>query len=80
MDFLSQKEILATKWLLRRQPEKVIIVLDGPDEYKNQANQDITNIIKGNMFPGASIIITTRPEAASRAKNGNESSIKKHNL
>ena len=66
MDFLSDKHMLTLKWLLRTKPEKVIIVMDGLDEFNEKTSRDITNIMKGNKFDKICCVITSRPEAVSR--------------
>ena len=66
MDFLSDKHILTLKWLLRTKPEKIIVILDGLDEFNEKMSKDITNIMKGNKFDKICCVITSRPEAVSR--------------
>ena len=66
MDFLSDKHILSLKWLLRTKPEKIIVILDGLDEFNEKMSKDITNIMKGNKFDKICCVITSRPEAVSR--------------
>ena len=66
MDFLSDKHILTLKWLLRTKPEKIIVILDGLDEFNEKMSKDITNIMKGNKFNKICCVITSRPEAVSR--------------
>ena len=69
MDFLSDKHILTLKWLLRTKPEKIIVILDGLDEFNDKTSRDITNIMKGNKFDKICCVITSRPEAVSRIRD-----------
>ena len=69
MDFLSDKHILTLKWLLRTKPEKIIVILDGLDEFNEKTSRDITNIMKGNKFDKICCVITSRPEAMSRIRD-----------
>ena len=69
MDFLSDKYILTLKWLFRTKPEKIIVILDGLDEFNEKMSKDITNIMKGNKFDKICCVITSRPEAVSRIRD-----------
>ena len=69
MDFLSDKHILTLKWLLRTKPDKIIVILDGLDEFSEKTSRDITNIMKGNKFDKICCVITSRPEAVSRIRD-----------
>ena len=71
MDFLSDKHLLTLKWLLRTKPEKVMIIMDGLDEFNEKTSIDITNIMKGNKFDKICCVITSRPEAVSRIHDWN---------
>ena len=68
MKFLSDKHILTIKWLLRSQPDKILFIMDGFDEFNPETSPDITSIMDGNLFNDVCCVVTARPEAASKVK------------
>ena len=68
MKFLSDKHILTTKWLLRSQPDKILFIMDGFDEFNPETSADITSIMDGNLFNDVCCVVTARPEAVSKVK------------
>ena len=57
--------MLTTNYLLKK-AERTVLVLDGLDEYRVRKSHHITNVMTGATVNH--IIITTRPEAANKAK------------
>ena len=68
MKFLSKKHVKTLKLLLRAEPEKILFIMDGFDEFNTETNVDITNIMDGNLFTDACCVVTARPEAAGKVK------------
>ena len=68
MKFLSDKHILTIKWLLRSQPDKILFIMDGFDEFNPETSADITSIMDGNLFNDVCCVVTARPEAVSKVK------------
>ena len=68
MNFLSDKHILTIKWLLRRQPDKILFIMDGFDEFNPETSGDITSIMNGNLYNDVCCVVTARPEAVSKVK------------
>ena len=68
MKFLSDNHILTIKWLLRSQPDKILFIMDGFDEFNPETSADITSIMDGNLFNDVCCVVTARPEAASKVK------------
>ena len=68
MKFLSDKHILTIKWLLRGQPDKILFIMDGFDEFNPGTSADITSIMDGNLFNDVCCVVTARPEAVSKVK------------
>ena len=68
MKFLSDNHILTIKWLLRSQPDKILFIMDGFDEFNPETSADITSIMDGNLFNNVCCVVTARPEAASKVK------------
>ena len=68
MKFLSDKHILTIKWLLRSQPDKILFIMDGFDEFNQETSADITSIMDGNLFNDVCCVVTARPEAVSKVK------------
>ena len=56
------------KWLLRSQPEKLLFIMDGFDEFNPETSADITSIMDGNLFNDVCCVVTARPEAVSQVK------------
>ena len=68
MKFLSDKHIFTIKWLLRSQPDKILFIMDGFDEFNPETSANITSIMDGNLFNDVCCVVTARPEAVSKVK------------
>ena len=60
---INKKQMFTLRYMMNK-TERIVIVLDGLDEYNTNTSQDITDIIKGNTFKH--VIITSRAEAANK--------------
>ena len=65
---LSDKHLQTLEHLLETQPEKILFIFDGFDEYNEETSKELTKIKMGKMFRKAYCVITSRPEAVSRIK------------
>ena len=65
---LSDKLLQTLEHLLETQPEKILFIFDGFDEYNEKTSKEITNIMKGRMFRKSSCVITSRLKAVSIIK------------
>ena len=65
---LSDKHKQTLEHLLETQPEKILFIFDGFDEYNEKTSKELTRIMMGKMFSEACCVITSRPEAVSRIK------------
>ena len=65
---LSDKHLQTLEHLLETQPEKILFIFDGFDEYNEETSKELTKIMMGKMFRKAYCVITSRPEAVSRKK------------
>ena len=68
---LSDKHLQTLEHLLETQPEKILFIFDGFDEYNEETSKEVTKIMMGKMFKKAYCVITSRPEAVSRIKQWN---------
>ena len=62
LDFLSEQHFRTINYLLETEPESVLFVLDGFDEYSPNSCKEITSLIKRNKYQSACCITTSRPE------------------
>ena len=65
---LSYKHLQSLEYLMETQPEKILFVFDGFDEYNEETSRELTKIMMVKMFKKAGCVITSRPEAVSRIK------------
>ena len=65
---LSDKHLQTLEHLLETQPEKILFIFDGFDEYYEKTSKELTRLMKGKMFSEACCVITSRPEAVSGIK------------
>ena len=68
MDFLTEKQLLTLTWLMQHDPNKILFILDGLDEYSSETNKEITDIMKGNKLNKVNYLITSRPHAVEQVK------------
>ena len=62
---LNDKQMLTLRYMLKK-TERIVLVLDGLDEFNTKTSRDITDIMTGNTFKH--VIITSRAEAANKTK------------
>ena len=62
---LNDKQLLTLYYMLKK-PERIILILDGLDEYNTKTSCDITDMMKGNTLKH--VIITSRAEAVNKTK------------
>ena len=65
---MSDTDMFTMMYILSTEPNKVLFILDGLDEYSLDRNQNITEIMKKKDFTRSTCIITTRPEAVIKVK------------
>ena len=75
---LLDDEQMFTLHDMLKNTERTVIIMDGLDEYPANRSCEITEIMQGKRFKH--IIITTRPEAASRSKEWKKVSYKEAEL
>ena len=68
MDFLTEKQFQTLHWLMEHDPNKILFILDGLDEYSDKTNKEITDIMKGNKLNKVNYLITSRPHAVEQVK------------
>ena len=68
MDFLTEKQFQTLHWLMEHDPNKILFILDGLDEYSDETNKEITDIMKGNKLNKVNYLITSRPHAVEQVK------------
>ena len=68
MDFLTEKHFQTLHWLMEHDPNKILFILDGLDEYSDETNKEITDIMKGNKLNKVNYLITSRPHAVEQVK------------
>ena len=56
-------------YILNTEPNKVIFIFDGLDEFNLETNEEITGIMEKREYKKSTCIITTRPETADKVKN-----------
>ena len=56
-------------YILNTEPNKVIFIFDGLDEFNLETNKNITEIMEKREYKKSTCIITTRPEAADKVKH-----------
>ena len=56
-------------YILNTEPNKVIFIFDGLDEFNQETNKEITEIMEKREYKKSTCIITTRPEAADKVKH-----------
>ena len=56
-------------YILNKEPNKVIFIFDGLDEFNLETNKNITEIMEKREYKKSTCIITTRPEAADKVKH-----------
>ena len=66
---ISDTDIHTMMYILNTEPNKVIFILDGLDEFNLETNKEITGIMEKREYKKSTCIITTRPEAADKAKH-----------
>ena len=69
LSFLTKSDLETLNSLLETQPEKILFLFDGLDEYNEETSKDITDIMKRKKFYGAHRVITCRHEAERRTKD-----------
>ena len=74
---LNKKQMFTLRYMMNK-TERIVIVLDGLDEYNTNTSQDITDIIKGNTFKH--VIITSRAEAANKTQEWKQITYKEAEL
>ena len=66
---ISDTDIHTMMYILYTEPNKVIFILDGLDEFNLETNKEITEIMEKREYKKSTCIITTRPEAADKVKH-----------
>ena len=66
---ISDTDIHTMMYILNTEPNKVIFIFDGLDEFNLETNKEITEIMEKKRYKKSTCIITTRPEAADKVKH-----------
>ena len=66
---ISDTDIHTMMYILNTEPNKVIFILDGLDEFNLETNKEITEIMEKKQYKKSACIITTRPKAADKVKH-----------
>ena len=66
---ISDTDIHTMMYILNTEPNKVMFIFDGLDEFNLETNKDITEIMEKREYKKSTCIITTRPEAADKVKH-----------
>ena len=66
---ISDTDIHTMMYILNTEPNKVIFIFDGLDEFNLETNKEITGIMEKREYKKSTCIITTRPEAADKVKH-----------
>ena len=66
---ISDTDIHTMMYILNTEPNKVIFIFDGLDEFNLESNKEITEIMEKKEYKKSTCIITTRPEAADKVKH-----------
>ena len=62
---LNDKQLLTLHYMLKK-TERIVLILDGLDEYNTKTSRHITDMMKGNTFKH--VIITSRAEAVNKTQ------------
>ena len=62
---LNDKQLLTLNYMLKK-PERIVLILDGLDEYNTKTSHDITDIMRGNTYKH--VIITSRAETVNKTQ------------
>ena len=65
---ISNTDIHTMMYILNTEPNKVIFIFDGLDEFNLETNKEITEVMEKREYKKSTCIITTRPEAADKVK------------
>ena len=68
MDFLTDQDLCSIEWLFRHDPESVLFIFDGLDEYNLSSSKAVTDILKAVIHPEVRYILTSRGEGISKTK------------
>ena len=66
LDCLLDKDKRTLLWLLDNSPERILIIYDGLDEFNINTCSDICRSIKGVLYKGSFLVITSRGEGISK--------------
>ena len=66
---IRDTDIHSMIYILNTEPNKVIFIFDGLDEFNLETNKEITEIMEKREYKKSTCIITTRPEAADKVKH-----------
>ena len=66
---IKDTDIHTMMYILNTEPNKVIFIFDGLDEFNQETNKEITEIMEKREYKKSTCIITTRPEAADKVKH-----------
>ena len=66
---INDTDIHTMMYILNTEPNKVIFIFDGLDEFNLETNKEITEIMEKRKYKKSTCIITTRPEAADKVKH-----------
>ena len=74
---LNDKQMFTLRYMLKK-TERIVLILDGLDEYNTKTSRDITDMMNGNTFKH--VIITSRAEAANKTKEWKQITYKEAEL
>ena len=66
LDCLLEKDKRTLMWLLDNSPERILLIYDGLDEFNINTCSDICRSIKGVLYKGTFIVITSRGEGINK--------------
>ena len=59
---LESEHIHTIRYLINSQPEAVLFIFDGLDEYDVHTSPEVTSVLKGELYSKCCCVVTTRPE------------------
>ena len=66
MDFLENEDMATLEWLMGQEPEKLLWIVDGLDEYQINEASELYKFLKGRFCKKSCCVITTRTEGLSK--------------